>query len=203
MKLPEKMTSPISLEFIKQARKKSALQLLHETNREALSPRKDEPKKSPTLQINTNKTFLKNFATPGIISTPINNCKCTQVINNGLNLIISTPLIIRWSLDNKSSCYSVQKIMWTYKSSYVLSVDISMDKTNFKKDEIIEFELTVKNNTFEEMDLVCLMIDECIENNYKRVNGEKLCLVYKKFNSLMLQLIIYKRNLLLILCLLL
>ena len=163
------MTTAIPPEFIKQARKKSSLQLLHEINIEALSPKKDESKKSPTLQVNTNKTFLKNLGPLDVIAAPINHCKCTQVINNGLNLMISTPLIIRWSLDNKSHCCSVQKIIWTFKSSYVLSVDISMDKTTFKKDEIIEFEITVKNNTFEEMDLVCMMIDECIENNYKRV----------------------------------
>lgn len=41
-----------------------------------------------------------------------------------------------------------------------------MDKTNFKINEIIEMELSVQNNTLEEMDLVCVMIDECIENSY-------------------------------------
>lgn len=114
-------------------------------------------------------------------------CNCAQVINNGLNLIINTPLIIRWSLDNNSSCSSIQKIMWSYKSSYVLSVDINMDKTNFKKNEIIEFEITVKNNTFEEMDLVCLIIDECIENNYRKVYYHYFFILsffnYKFFNK--------------------
>ena len=168
VKLPEKLTAPLSNEFIKQARKKSSLQILHENNSEAISPRKEDPKKALTILINTRKSFLKS----SVEKTNLDNqilCNCTHVINNGLNLSINTPLIIRWSLDDKSFCSSVQKIMWTFKSSYILSVDIAMDKTTFKKDEIIEFEITVKNNTFEEMDLVCLMIDECIENNYKKV----------------------------------
>jgi len=161
------MTAPLANEIIKQARKKSSLQQLHENNMDSLSPRRDESptnsKKAAALQINTRKSYLKGA--PGQ-----NSCNCTQVINNGLNLMVNTPLIIRWSLDNSLFCNSVQKIMWTFKSSYVLSVDISMDKTTFKREEIIELEITVKNNTFEEMDLVCIMIDECIENNYKKVN---------------------------------
>lgn len=160
------MTKPLSSEYIKQIRKKSTLQLLHEINQEALSPSnastKDDTKKH-TIQINTRNTHAN-------ISRIDNKCNCTQVINNGLNLLINTPLIIRWSFNNQEFCCSISKIIWSFKSSYILTVDIGMDKTNFKKDEVIEFELTVKNNTFEDMELSCLMIDECIENNYKKVS---------------------------------
>ena len=174
-RLPEKMGAPISNEFLKQARKKSSLQQLHEDNMDSISPRKEEPsassprKNSPmsSLQVNTRKSYLQDQL-PGVNQKNL-ACNCSQVINNGLNLMVNTPLIIRWSLDDDSNCCSVQKIMWTFKSSYILSVDISMDKTTFKREEIIEFEITVKNNTFEEMDLVCIMIDECIENNYQKV----------------------------------
>lgn len=83
--------------------------------------------------------------------------------------MINTPLILRWSLNKDEYSCSVSKIIWSFKSSYILTVDIGMDKTIFKKDEVIEFEITLKNNTYEEMDLVCLMIDECIENNYHKV----------------------------------
>lgn len=160
------MVEPLNFEYIKQIRKKSSLQQLHEINQEALSPsnvaNKDETKK-PNIQINTRKNIQTNNSK---IET---KCNCKQVINNGLNLLINTPLIIRWSFNDQEFCCSISKIIWSFKSSYILAVDISMDKTNFKKDEVIEFELTVKNNAFEDMELSCLMIDECIENNYKKV----------------------------------
>lgn len=153
------MTAPLPADIVKQARKKSSLQALHEANRESLSPRREDspsnPKRPPGISTGRKKGP--------------NLCHCAQVINNGLNLMINTPLIIRWALNERVSSCSVQKIMWSFKSSFVLAVDIAMDKTSFRRDEVIEFELTVKNNTFEELDLALIMIDECIENNYKRV----------------------------------
>lgn len=83
-------------------------------------------------------------------------------MNDGLNLMINTPLIIRWSLDSVQYFSSIQKIEWAYKSSFILSIDLSVEKTNFKVNEVIEFELSVKNNTLETMELICILNDNFV-----------------------------------------